>query len=119
MCVSVIIFIQQQQQQQQHIYIYIYQSGLFRFFHFFFFCATNMYVWEICIHVLCLNSYQYLKEYNPPFYELNPDTHRPFANILRMRSAKIKNFGKYLKYWMPHVEHIRFEELLSGLHKCL
>ena len=42
--------------------------------------------------LFCPDSPLWLPEFNPPFYELNPDTHRPFANILRMRSAKIKNF---------------------------
>ena len=37
----------------------------------------------------CADSPQFLAEFNPPFYELNPDTHRPFANLLRMRSAKV------------------------------
>jgi hypothetical protein len=37
----------------------------------------------------CADSPQFLHEFNPPFYELNPDTHRPFANLLRMRSAKV------------------------------
>ena len=60
----------------------------------------------------CPESPEYLPEFSPPFYELNPDTHRPFANILRMRSAKIKNF-RNMQAWMPNVAHVRFEELLA------
>jgi hypothetical protein len=42
--------------------------------------------------LFCPEAPEHLPEYSPPFYELNPDTERPFANIIRMRSAKIKNF---------------------------
>eukprot|EP00613_Pedinella_sp_CCMP2098_P026079 CAMPEP_0171705316 /NCGR_PEP_ID=MMETSP0991-20121206/13126_1 /TAXON_ID=483369 /ORGANISM="non described non described, Strain CCMP2098" /LENGTH=661 /DNA_ID=CAMNT_0012294841 /DNA_START=41 /DNA_END=2027 /DNA_ORIENTATION=- len=62
--------------------------------------------------LFCPESPQHLAEYSPPFYELNPDTQRPFANLVRMRSAKIKNF-KNMQTWMPNVDHIRFEELLN------
>lgn len=60
----------------------------------------------------CPDSPGFLSDFSPPFYELNPDTQRPFANILRMRSAKIKNF-RNLNTWMPNVASVRFEELLA------
>lgn len=62
--------------------------------------------------VFCPDSPGYLPEFNPPFYELNPDTNRPFANVIRMRSAKIKNFRNIQK-WAPNVVKVRFEELIA------
>ena len=62
--------------------------------------------------VFCPDSPWYLPEFNPPFYELNPDTNRPFANVIRMRSAKIKNFRNIQK-WAPNVVKVRFEELIA------
>ena len=62
--------------------------------------------------LFCSDSPWHLSEYNPPFYELNPDTSRPFANVIRLRSAKIKNFRNIQKF-APNVIHIRFEELLQ------
>lgn len=62
--------------------------------------------------VFCPESPNFRSEYNPPFYELDPMTGRPFPNIMRLRSAKVRNF-KLLGTWLMAVEHVRTEELIS------
>lgn len=46
-------------------------------------------------------------------YERNPDTNERFANVMQLRSAKIKRVKELQDFW-PNLLYMRYEELLSS-----
>ena len=48
-----------------------------------------------------------------PYYEMDPETSRPFANIVDLRRAKSAHYARSLTRMFPHVEHIKLETLLG------
>jgi hypothetical protein len=45
-------------------------------------------------------------------YELDPTSGRPFANVMRMRSAKIRDFVR-VGEWAPNFEQVLYDDLLE------
>jgi len=62
----------------------------------------------------CLKSVSRGTHYRHTYavYETHPDTGQVFENILAMRAAKLMNYVEAAQ-WAPHVEFVRYEDLLS------
>ncbi len=46
-------------------------------------------------------------------YERNPETQQRFANVIKLRSAKIRKVKELQKFW-PNIIYMRYEELLQS-----
>lgn len=48
-----------------------------------------------------------------PYYEMDPLTSRPFANIVQLRRAKAAHYSREIAATFPHTHHVKLETLLG------